>query len=236
MILLLTGCINPNGMKYTALQDPFIREKQYVEAINYYLENTTFKIVFCENSNCLHFADYFIREQQNDRYEYLTFDGNNYDKNRGKGFGEAMIISYAFEHSRLLQECEGLIVKITGRIIIRNINKLLRNCHPDRVYANFFLRSKFCGSQFVVAPYSFYKFFLADIDRINDSEKFYFEHLLYEKIIEWKGLNHKHSFFIYPILKEGISGTTGRKLSNDSHPYLKAFLKYLFFTYIYKIT
>lgn len=30
------------------------------------------------------------------RLEYLTFDGNHYDKRRGKGVGEIEILEYAF--------------------------------------------------------------------------------------------------------------------------------------------
>ena len=48
--LLLTACINPNGMSYTVLQDPNERKIQYEEALNYYLTKTKCKIVFVENT------------------------------------------------------------------------------------------------------------------------------------------------------------------------------------------
>ena len=94
-VILLTGCINPNGMKYTALQDPKEREKQYIEAIGFYLRKTSLPIVFCENTNYIPFANYFSEHKKSGRFEYLTFDGNSYDKNKGKGFGEALIVDYA---------------------------------------------------------------------------------------------------------------------------------------------
>lgn len=50
-VILLTGCINPNGMPFTQLTDTSDRQKQYVDAIHYYINNTDCKIVFCENSN-----------------------------------------------------------------------------------------------------------------------------------------------------------------------------------------
>lgn len=49
-ILLLTACINPDGMPFTCLADVGVRKKQYIEALNFYLKNTTRKIVFVENS------------------------------------------------------------------------------------------------------------------------------------------------------------------------------------------
>ncbi len=49
-LLLLTACVNPNGMKFTALQDPKIRMTQYVKAINFYLSKTDFPVLVVENS------------------------------------------------------------------------------------------------------------------------------------------------------------------------------------------
>ena len=42
-ILLLTACINPDGMPFTCLADVGVRKKQYIEALNFYLKNTTRK-------------------------------------------------------------------------------------------------------------------------------------------------------------------------------------------------
>lgn len=43
-ILLLTACINPDGMPFTCLADVGVRKKQYIEALNFYLKNTTRKL------------------------------------------------------------------------------------------------------------------------------------------------------------------------------------------------
>ena len=63
-ILLLTACINPDGMPFTCLADVGVRKKQYIEALNFYLKNTTRKIVFVENSGTDMMAIYvLIREK-----------------------------------------------------------------------------------------------------------------------------------------------------------------------------
>lgn len=49
-LLLLTACVNPNGMKFTALQDPKVRMTQYVKAVNFYLSKTDFPVLVVENS------------------------------------------------------------------------------------------------------------------------------------------------------------------------------------------
>lgn len=51
VVLLLTGCIQPNIKNdILAVTDVETRKKQYIEAIKWYVQNTPYKIVFCENS------------------------------------------------------------------------------------------------------------------------------------------------------------------------------------------
>lgn len=90
IVLLLTACVNPNGMSHTVLTDCSERQSQYEQALRWYLENTNFKIVLCENSQTDFSANFnsYINE---DRLEFLCFDGNNFDKELGKGYGEGII-------------------------------------------------------------------------------------------------------------------------------------------------
>ena len=123
-VILMTATVSPNGMGYTDLQDPETRKTQYLEAIDFYLRETDCDIVFCENTG----ADIFDEIESAEKYkrlEYLTFDGNDYDKRRGKGYGEATIIRYAIENSQRIKNVDS-VIKITGRIIIRNISELLQ--------------------------------------------------------------------------------------------------------------
>ena len=51
VVLLLTGCVKPNVTNdVLTVTNVETRARQYVEAIRWYLENTPFRIVFCENS------------------------------------------------------------------------------------------------------------------------------------------------------------------------------------------
>ena len=92
--ILMTACINPNGMAYTALQDAKEREMQYKNALYYYLEKTNVPIIFVENTSHDISTEY-QRWIDNDRLEYLCFDGNNYNKELGKGYGEYLLLQYA---------------------------------------------------------------------------------------------------------------------------------------------
>ena len=50
-VILLTSCVNPNGMPFTALSDINVRKQQYLEALSFYVYNTSLPIVYVDNSN-----------------------------------------------------------------------------------------------------------------------------------------------------------------------------------------
>lgn len=71
IILLLTACIKPNVSDNIAISDYTKRENMYIDALNWYINNTNFRIIFVENSGTN------IKENINadsDRIEFLTFE------------------------------------------------------------------------------------------------------------------------------------------------------------------
>lgn len=132
--ILLTACVNPNGMSETVLQNSEERAEQYRHAIDFYIKETNLPIVFCENTMYDMKSDY---EQHiiSGRMEYLMFDGNNYDKKRGKGYGEARIMKYAISHSDIIKQSK-YIIKITGRLVITNIMRIASS--PLLYFGNIF--------------------------------------------------------------------------------------------------
>ena len=170
MIILLTGCINPKGMAFTTLSDQEERKAQYINAIRYYLSNTSFKIVFSENSGT-DISHFFQDSIESGRMEYLTFNGNQ-DKKRGKGYGECEIIEYAIKKSKLIHSSkEQRIAKITGRLIIKNIKGILRWHNllfsKQTVFCSINSDLSFPDSRLIVAPVSFYRVFLNSKELIN---------------------------------------------------------------------
>lgn len=222
-VILLTGCINPNGMPFTQLNDACERQKQYVDAIKYYLSNTDCPIIFCENSNT-DISPLFDKGQ--DRLEFLTFSGNQ-DKLRGKGYGEAEIIDYAFHHSSFIQD-DSIIIKITGRLIVNNIANIIKSMKSKQDFITCMFHSdlKFADSRIFCATQSFYQEFLSNSHKINDNVDIYFEHILADAII------HSPVYYI-PFSEEplitGISGTTGKKYSTKM-PSFKQRIRYKLYT------
>ena len=49
-VIVLTACINPGKMIHTSLTDVDIRRRQYEDALEFYLLQTDYPIVFVENS------------------------------------------------------------------------------------------------------------------------------------------------------------------------------------------
>lgn len=45
IVVLLTACVNPNGMSKTVLQDVELRRKQYVNALNFYCKKHHYQSV-----------------------------------------------------------------------------------------------------------------------------------------------------------------------------------------------
>lgn len=210
-VILLTACINPNGMSFTLLNNVRERQEQYINAIYYYLNNTDCPIIFCENSNT-NIGPFF--NTKIDRLEILTFSGNQ-DKLRGKGFGEAEIIDYALHHSSFIQD-NSIIIKITGRLIVNNICQLLKTikCKHDFVTCLFHSDLKFADSRVFCGTVSFYKEILNNKDKMNDEQGVFFEHILASTVLD-------SSVCFVPFSEEpcltGISGTTG-KLYQTSTP------------------
>ncbi len=212
--ILLTACINPDGMSFTKISNETTRMEQYRKALDFYLENTPYPIIFTENSN-VDISQHYTKYINNGRLEILTFSGNE-NKERGKGYGEANIIEYAINHSTKLEEGT-IIVKITGRLIVENINEVINKRFPlqdkDGVTCSFNSDFSFPDSRMIISPVSFLKRLLADKEEINDSNHVFFEHILARHIFND---NIPYSpFWMEPDFK-GVSGTTGQTYKRAS--------------------
>ncbi len=216
IVILLTACINPNGMAYTVLQDKDARLRQYREALDWYLNHVKNKIVFVENTgyNISPYYEYYIEAGQ---LEVLTFQGNDFDKKKGKGYGEALIIEYALNNSVFFRCCD-VIIKITGRLICGNIMVMVKKyTNKNTIYA---LKKKddkdgyLLNSQVIAAPLVFWKdYFVLKKDLIDDSRHYWFEHLLYDASKKWEkdGFSFKDAWIVFKI--KGVSGSNGNVIN-----------------------
>ena len=138
-ILILTGTINPNVFKTAEksinvkLTNEEERLNQYKTTIRKYIEESLFTdIVFVENSgydfNTQEILD--ISLQHKKRFEFIRMKLSQTQissmLNKGKSYGESLLIDYAIKNSNLVKGCNE-IWKVTGRLYIKNINKIVAN-------------------------------------------------------------------------------------------------------------
>lgn len=203
--ILLTATIKPNNMSNTQLQDKEKRQQQYLEAINYYLNKTDLKLIFCENSG-FDIYDNIINSEKKERLEYLTFKGNIFDYSLGKGYGEFQIIQYALKNSVFIKECD-YILKITGRLKIINIDKIIKRFNSISGGNNFFIEFTFQNFIntvcFIIPSKQLEKIFIKRKNIINENKQYYIENFLYDNLLL---VNKINLFEIHPFI-EGISGT-----------------------------
>ena len=163
--------------------------------------------------------------------EILSFDGNKV-KTQGKGLGEMEIIEYALIHSKFnLLLDKHRIVKITGRLIVRNINSLLKcdkwHLYPYKsIVCHVNSDLTFADSRIFISLGSFMNLLVKQKKYLNDTKGIYFEHLLCQQIKQQK------TFTFFPFITEphfeGISGSTGIKYEKPNTSLLYK-LRYLNF-------
>ena len=209
-VLLLTATIKVEGMSNTVLIDSDVRAQQYKDAIFFYLKTTKCKIVFCENSGT-DISDSFKGNE--DRIEFLTFQGNNYDKSRGKGLGEIGIFNHVLKNSQFIKD-NVYVVKITGRFIFNNIESLIRyhSLMPFKhkvVNINVTPAAAFCDSRFFICSKDYLAIVVNSqyVSMLDERNNFFIESMLV------RIFNESRSVYAIPFIIKpqgnGVSGTTG---------------------------
>ncbi|MWV54123.1 hypothetical protein [Chlorobium phaeovibrioides] len=217
-IIFMTGCIDPGGMHMTILTDTAKRKVQYIDAIRFYLNSASVPVLFIENSGN-DISSEFRKEINEKTLEIVTFNGNDYDKKKGKGYGEMLIIEEAIRSSSLFDQAD-FIFKATGRYKVLNIRSFVEfvNEKPDaaELMVNLLPTLADADSRFFGAKRDFFRDFLIGYrSRLNDQDCFYFETALASAVhmaivdgYRYSGLHH------YP--RYSAESGTGGGVYNDS--------------------
>ena len=206
-------------MAFTVLQDAEVRKQHYLESLRFYLEKTNVPILFIENSDS-DISHLFQNEIQKGRLEILTFQGNDYDKSLGKGYGEMLILEHASSFSKFFKEAS-FIFKITGRYKVLNIESYIDRYYDNEnnfdLIINFTNNLSFVDARFWGAnPLFFTEFFLKYKDEINDTKSIYFEHVLSKSVHQAIIKGYKYSNLYHYPRYSGVYGTLGTTY-NDSY-------------------
>ncbi len=224
-VLLITGCMHPNpDVPFLEIKNAENRRQQYLESFKYYIKNTSIKkIVYCDNSMAPKVDEISkIANRYSKEFEWLSFVGDNVKAvTQGKGYGEGEIIEFALEHSKLLKNAH-CFIKITGRVIIKNINTLLPFMKMDKMY---FCRNTPTNvdTKLYAIPIEVYKkYFLTLYKDVDDRNGKYLENLFSERILEQHMVIH--NFIVFPDAR-GISGSTGKPYALPLRTRIKLSLK-----------
>jgi hypothetical protein len=228
--LVFTSTVYPNS-HFVKINDYKVREKQYLTSLIFYIINTNVKnIVVCDNSN-FNYCNYnleYLAKLFNKNIEILSFNGNStLIKELGKGYGEGEIIEFVFKNSILFSHCISFF-KVTGRILVENIDKIISEISYNLNYFNF-IRHRLIIIQNKIDTRFYYctKIYYLNhlIDRykyVNDSNSFFLEHSYF--IIKNR---FKTDFYEFPIVIK-FSGYSGSHGNSYKDGFLKFHLKLIF--------
>lgn len=230
-VILLTACINPSGMSYTALQNVELRKKQYIDAILFYLQKTNYNIVFCNNSGEDISSEVSIKVSQKlySRIEFISFNGNDYNNELGKGYGEFEIIKKGVLNSVYIKNAK-YILKITGRYIAVDVESVIKKTNfvtmwkQKRLYVDISDEFQSADARCFYGSKDFFLKFVNIENLVNDENKFYFEHLFYQflcnnPLIKQESFYITNSYIYMGELISGMSGTLGTLFHAQTYSY-----------------
>jgi hypothetical protein len=226
--LIITGTVSPSNDVYALkLKNQNERMEQYISSIRYYILNTKIKnIIFCDNSNTYSNEIDNLKEiarTKNKNFEYLYFLGNTQKViEQGKGYGEGEIINYILDNSQIIKYIK-TIIKVTGRIKVKNLNLLLNLSKKNINYFNtIYTNLNICDTRiYIINIEDYKKYFINGYKNVDDRNRHWLEHE-FKDIIKKNNIKYK----LFPILPniDGISGSTGEKYKDSKKYYIKKIL------------
>lgn len=217
--VLLTSCVKPQDVNNIAIKDISQRLQDYIRNIYFLNDIPNINIVVTDNSD-YNYSDIIPNINKN-KFEFLHFNGNNYDKKLGKGYGEKMIIEYAFLNSAILSKSD-IVIKLTGRTLCNNLEELIEiytsiSYKKNIIQADTNMKLSYADSRIFIAPTSFFtEIFIPNSNYIDESKGIWFEHILAQSIRLSKTHRIRHYLFLRLPQLKGTSGSTGNKLPQNT--------------------
>lgn len=218
--LIITSTVHVSA-DLTVLTDPQVREAQYIESFLYYLRSPYVdKLIICDNSGFDYSANRQLMEAiqaSGKQVEFLSFVADKEKiREKGKGYGEGLMMEHVFRTSRLLESSAASVLKVTGRLIVTNFDRIVRRVKPGKTYFQRTGRNPLVNEQradtrfYYVNKDIFRSRLLEAYKNVDDKNGRHLEHTYYEVL---KGGQVPYSGFGIPPLFIGIAGSTGLSYS-----------------------
>lgn len=241
IVLLLTATVTSQWEHNNKVINPELRLIQYVNAIQWYLDHTPFRIVIGENSGYYQLLEHFDSKYQ-DRLELICYIETN--TTRTFGYNEMLILRHLKDESKFISDSK-LIFKVTGRLITRNIMShvhQLRNIRGDFFAAHLHRSLLYIDSRFFAFTTSKFDEILALQDvccavywvDIHAGKCKNGENGLYVDFESTIGAairnslrNDKNSFYylVFPFIISGVEGFYGIKYDDSLWFRIKGYVK-----------
>lgn len=221
-VILLTGTIDPS---YFNSQEKAInvfltnaeeRLGQYTAAIKQLICASDFTdIVFVENSGYRFDANEMgeLAKKHGKEFEFLkqSLNAEQIDmvKEKGKSYGEASLIDFAFKNSTLVRKYDA-VYKITGRIFLKNSKTILQKQKHGN--SEFICKNKIGWMNtefFKMLKSDYFDVFSKALDLVDDYEKNCIEKVYYKLAVDAK--LKVTCFRSYPLLSGRVASEQNRQ-------------------------
>lgn len=141
VVLVTTANNPPEGMPILEMTNVATRQITAKAAVFFWAASGIEKIVIADatGGRLLHDDDISLLSKMNVYVEQISYiQDEEVVKNKGKGYGEGMLIKHALKSSEILSN-ERSFFKCTGKIYCRNIDKIIEAIDANNI-KNFFWR------------------------------------------------------------------------------------------------
>ncbi len=217
-LLVMTATIIPAANAGVKRADPQLRLEDYKQALRYWLaypHPAAGRILFLENSRADLSELYEIAANENPHHkpvEILSVPGNRIPEGANYGYTEMQMLDEGLPQSQLRQQTTHMI-KVTGRLIFPALGKALdRTPKPFHLLVDCrklgFPRCGYDAStQLFACSHEFYGRVLRNSKQeMNSTDIRLLEHLIYRKVIPFKGQPGYHLRFPCNVEPVGYSG------------------------------
>jgi hypothetical protein len=208
--IILTATIDVRGVANMQRADIPTRLADYCRALTCWLNDSwVHNIVIVENSG-YPLTDLIALSRQHrsgKNVEFLSFDGQDFPRSLGKGYGETLALRYVLHESKQLATTKKFL-KVNGRYYVPNIANVLSYMTPSTgVFCNLTKSLTYSDSRVFGGNIEFLAYVCQQGLLVDDSRGIWLEHALSKAALHaiadgmtWKFIQH------LPVV-EGFSGT-----------------------------
>lgn len=232
-IIIIMCTLNDNEVINSKRTNIYDRIKDTKFALTKWLSLSKFKkFLIIENSGYETplFSD-LISEFSNKQIEFLQFNGQNFDRKLGKGYGVLTALKYLEINSFLFKHYNHFVI-IPGRYYISNHEKILKN--NSEIISDFQNKLTYAFNPLLKCTKDFIQnYLILYLEHTNDFNGIHFEHCLAKAVHRAISNGIKWDLPCEIPIVEGISGTSNRRYYRNSFYkfFIVAYSRFKFFCF-----